>query len=132
MWADEIQEKLIIEGFTFISIRGIPHFKFLITFRSEDMIDMIDNTFLKTIFVKMRNVQPTDLIVPRITWLICDGLPVVAWNDETIRNLIGEWGYLISKNKQIIVNKSFFNPKICIATMKVIVDGLGHWVSERI
>lgn len=49
--ADILIEKLLTEGITFVSIKGISHVKFLITFEDVEMIKQGINS-LRFLFIK--------------------------------------------------------------------------------
>lgn len=136
-WADVLQENLIAQGISSIKVTGISHFTFLLKCLDEDFLEWEINNTLKDMFLVIRKAIHTDLVVPRTTWIHCDGLHVFAWNDDTIKNIIGDWGYVITTGKKLIENNTFLNPNICVQThqvkyldetLKVIVNGVGHWI----
>lgn len=90
-------------------------------------------------FTLIRRATHSDLILPRVAWLDCDGLPISAWNCNTWRNIIGDWGCLITECKKPLLNGMFFKLRIYIATrkvkiketLKVLIEGKGFWVTIR-
>lgn len=129
-------EKLLTEGISTVSIKGISHVKFLITFEDVEMKQKgID--FLRFLFINLKEAILLDSIVPRIAWIYVDGLPIFSWNREIWKRIIGDWGHIISGSEIKSQDGMFFNPKICIQTYKVIeidetikvtIKGLGYWV----
>lgn len=56
---------------------------------------------------------------------------------KLLKEIIGEWGCLLSSYKQTVLNSTFQNPKNCVLTrkvleidetIKVVINGLGHLV----
>ena len=79
---DMLHAKILDRGFTFLTIRGLADKKFLISFISDDdkELDISGNSDL---FLDIKVVEDCDLIVPRTTWILSDGLPLSVWNKET-------------------------------------------------
>lgn len=89
-WADMLQEKLSCLDFYGIQVRDISHKKFLLTFSEKiDLNEECKNRLLR-IFKEIKAVSHLDLVVPRLAWVWCDGLPIVAWNKETWGKIIGD------------------------------------------
>lgn len=136
-WADSLQERIVLQGYNFISVRGISHKVFLLVFDAEVFASNTNIEFLYEFFSSVHKATHADLIVPRIAWLECDGLPISAWNKTTWSNIIGDWGYLLSENRKPLKNSMYTKLRICIATskvdkiketVKVQIEGKGFWV----
>lgn len=137
-WAGIIQEKLIVKGYDFITVSGISHKIFLLEMDSEVYNSNINIDFLYKYFSKVRLANHLDLIVPRVIWLDCDGLSLSVWNKHNWSNIIGDWGYLISENRNPPSNGMYSSLKLCIATrkvediaetLKVVIEGDRYWVN---
>lgn len=93
--------------------------------------------FLEEWFSVIRKCTLADLILPRIVWLHCDGLPSSAWTKDNWVKIIGDWGYIISEPSNKTRCGMLQKLKICIQThktlnisetLKVVIDGLSYWV----
>lgn len=80
-WADMVQEQLHVNGINVV-VRGISHTKFLLTFIEKEDKENWANLELHQFFKDIKEVSHLDLIVPRIAWVWCEGLPIIAWNRE--------------------------------------------------
>ncbi|WOG87204.1 hypothetical protein DCAR_0206427 [Daucus carota subsp. sativus] len=137
-WADSIQEKIIGLGCSFIRVRGISHKSFLLTMEEDIFKANVNIEFLYEIFTGVYKATHSDLIVPRLAWLDCDGLPISVWNNSTWSSIIADWGYLVTENNKPLISSMFSKLKLCIATckveriketLKVVIDGEGYWVT---
>ncbi|WOH15608.1 hypothetical protein DCAR_0935151 [Daucus carota subsp. sativus] len=79
---DMLHAKILDRGFTFLTIRGLADKKFLISFISDDDKEL-DISGISDLFLDIKVVEDCDLIVPRTTWILSDGLPLSVWNKET-------------------------------------------------
>lgn len=76
-WADMLQERLNCLEFYGMKVRGISH-KFLLTFQEKEDISNANMDELLKIFKSIKEVTYLDLVVPRIAWVCCDGLPIIV------------------------------------------------------
>ncbi|WOH00278.1 hypothetical protein DCAR_0519637 [Daucus carota subsp. sativus] len=118
-WADVIQENIIGLGCSFIRVRGISHKSFLLIVDEDVFTANVNIEFLYEIFLGVYKATHSDLVVPRLAWLDCDGLPISAWNNSTWSKIIDDWGYLVTENKKPLLNSMYTKLKLCIATSKV-------------
>ncbi|KAL1808828.1 hypothetical protein ACET3Z_025818 [Daucus carota] len=115
-WADILQEKLLLQGYTFISVKGISHKSFVLTF--EEDVNTLDSSmsFLHDLFYSVRPVTHSDLVLPRLTWLELNGLPMSVWNLPYWSKIVGEYGYIIKTTRAPFINGMYGGFKICIST----------------
>lgn len=139
-WANMIQERLLSHEVMGVSVRGISHTKFLLTFQEKEDRDECNMQALLNIFMSVRSVNNLDLIVPQIAWVWCEGLPIVAWNKETWQKIVGDWRYLLTKNQKPLRNAMFQELQLCISThrvdlidetLKVMIEERGFWVKMK-
>uniref|UniRef100_A0A166CS71 RRM domain-containing protein n=1 Tax=Daucus carota subsp. sativus TaxID=79200 RepID=A0A166CS71_DAUCS len=136
---DVLQEKILNRGFTFIQVRHLSDKTFLISYILDEDKDLeIDG--IKDMFTSFKKVEDSDLVLPRTTWILCDGLPLSAWNKETWELILGDWGSLVSTFPENMEMFNKHNRMVCITTWKVIpieetlkvmVRGLGYWVKIK-
>lgn len=77
-WADVLQERLLNHSIYGVQVRGISHRKFLLTFLDTEEMGSSSREELLDHFSSIREVRLLDLIIPRVAWVWCDGLPIVA------------------------------------------------------
>lgn len=133
---DMLHAKILDRGFTFLTIRGLADKKFLISFISHDDKEL-DTSGISDLFLDIKVVEDCDLIVPRTTWIICDGLPLSVWNKETWELILADWGSLVTDFSDMSELATMTNGRVCIEThkvipidetIKVVINGLGYWV----
>lgn len=75
-----------------------------------------------------------DFIMPRTVWLNIYGLPIIAYNNVTLANLLDKWGEVVSKDVSYISNLNVVNPKICISTsvMEELIDNVKMKIGDDI
>uniref|UniRef100_A0A164ZZN2 RRM domain-containing protein n=1 Tax=Daucus carota subsp. sativus TaxID=79200 RepID=A0A164ZZN2_DAUCS len=136
---DMLQEKILARGYNFIKVSGLTHNEFLISPVAEEDKEM-DLSGLNDLFEKFKKVEDSDLVVPRVAWILCDGLPLSVWNKTTLEAVLGDWGTLVSEFSDSLDFSNVHNGAICISTwkvlpieetLKVMVNGLGFWVKIR-
>lgn len=139
-WADMLQERLTSLDFYNIQVRGISHRKFLLTFADEDEVNNANMQELLKVFTSVKQVNYIDLVVPRIAWVWCDGLPILAWNKETWKKLVGDWGYLLTEHTKPLQNAMFQGLRLCVSTnkvdkidetLKVMIEDKGFWIRMK-
>ncbi|KAE8684235.1 Detected protein of unknown function [Hibiscus syriacus] len=68
---------------------------FLLTIEDEDLFFMLEDlqwSYLKEIFVDVKLWTETLSHKERVVWLEIDGLPLQCWNEITLKRLVGLWG----------------------------------------
>lgn len=136
-WPDVLQEKVSLSGLSEITIRGITHTKFIITFESTEVMCKENIQVLSSWFIEIKKWNHVDLVQPRLAWLYCEGLPISAWNETNLKRITQDWGQLISNDTIPLVCNMYQNRMIAIytpkvmqidETIKVMIEGKGFWV----
>lgn len=100
-----------------IKIRGISNHKFIITFHSEQ--DMQLQNYLYEWFKEIKTCNNRELIQPRLAWIHFDGFPISVWSRESWNKIVGEWGTIISNCNGLNHSQMFQKNMVCIETRKV-------------
>lgn len=141
--ADCLQEKIIRMGVHFIMVKELSwKRKFLFSITKQDNMGSTDEIWrtVEELFDSITSVTHMDLIVPRITWVRCHGIPCGAWNEENWKLIASEWGTLVEGPIGIGEESIFKGPNICIATRKVVeidetfkimIGDEGYWVRAK-
>lgn len=139
-WAYVLQERLKALDFYAIQVRGISHRKILLTFEDREDVDNINTQELLKIFSCVKQPSYIDLVIPRVTWIWCDGLPIIAWNKETWKSILGNWGYLLTEQVRPLQNAMFQGLRLCISTnkvekidetLKVLIEDKRFWIKIK-
>lgn len=120
-----------------IKVQRLEKQKFLLTFGSSKIKNEMDLGWLDPWLASFHEVQHKDLILPRIAWLKCDGLPLSLWNQSIWEIIAKEWGSF-SHIEPLDSSESYLStPLICVhthqvkkinETFKVYLDKVGFWV----
>lgn len=112
----DVLNQLDLLGYDNILVKGLSSFKFLLTFMDQLSFDRLDKDLLGLGFLQCKVPNIEDLLVPRTTWIQILGLPILAWNKETLNQLVGKWGKIVSITDKL--NNDFFykNPVVGLST----------------
>lgn len=137
--ADILQEIFFLSTMIPTKLLGISHKKFLLTFHTTEDKNAVF-TMLKDWFLEVRQVSHLDLIPPRLAWLNCAGLPFSLWNLENWNKILGDWGYVITRNFKNLKCGMLQTPRICIQTnqvrdieetIKIVVENKTYWIKIK-
>ncbi|KAL8156802.1 hypothetical protein AgCh_001782 [Apium graveolens] len=96
--------------------RALDSNKFLIIFLSKEDYLNRDRELLGVVFIRVKDVELSDLLVLRKVWVEIKGLPLYAWNIEKNSEILQGWGKVIQTARIMDDNFSFINPRCLIET----------------
>ncbi|KAK1365258.1 hypothetical protein POM88_040819 [Heracleum sosnowskyi] len=132
-----LQEVLIEEGFSNISVKEISCWKFLLNFKDDKDKSLFDRSRVKHWLHDIRSIEEEDRRIRRKVAVEVRGIPFIAWTESTLMDItknLGDWGWWINEAEE---NKVLENPKVCIYSDELLniairssisVEGVGHEV----
>lgn len=95
--ADSLQEILQQQGYRYLKIVKIQESKFIFTFFDSMDISNMQWEMLHHWISSYSATVVTDMVKTRMVWLIIFGLPYIAFRDEILHLLIGDYGDILRK-----------------------------------
>lgn len=117
--ADKVDCKIKELGITDVKILKLNELKYFLAKENSEEWLSTEKELLQSWFKKVRDLNSKDLLIPRIVWVECVGLPIIAWKEENLKaymNNLGEWICWEFEDK---VGRRIFNPRICISTINM-------------
>ncbi|KAL1807788.1 hypothetical protein ACET3Z_004292 [Daucus carota] len=123
---DVLQERLVAYGIYQVEVLKISPFIFMFSCATpEDKVGLnLHNLDLKVI--NQRDVETKDLIIPRVTTIGLQGLPISAYSKSVLESIASRWGILLNKGVSCISNQHLVNPLLYISTTSL------HAIEESI
>ena len=113
---DSMSELLVAAGYFHLDVLKLGPLVFILTCNDEDCKTTLDLSNSGLDILSIRDVTIGDFILPRLTGIRLQGLPVCAYSDSILEGIVSRWGSLISKGVSCIRNQQVVNPQICIST----------------
>ncbi|KAK8571187.1 hypothetical protein V6N13_025742 [Hibiscus sabdariffa] len=117
--AEDLAKKLQEEGIKDASIMRLSGTILLLIFKDQESLEGFlreHEAALKKWFKNVKKWSEELSDCNRRAWVSCQGIPIHAWNEETIENIASLWGDLISVDERTVKPSSFYRAYFQILT----------------